>query len=366
MSPGPNDAGATPSEKVIPLESGEARAFLSDLRLEELVAHHDRILAELRAPDPLVEAYASGSSSAGGAIGAQPDQEPGSRAPARVGSLQELRAHLDHADRLEQIEYRRQVLLATMLEEGMPLDVWVLTGDDRYVRLERLEVLEHGRKSTEPTPPGPAPEEPTGETKAQETETDVWRTAHPSWRPSPPLPREYPADRPEDALEAREDGTYAYDASHLFVASGGGGHKDEGSENSQSGHNRPNARLLFYAVRKEALDGLPPGVPAEEVEAVSHRIEHFESLPLARRFGQISYGFVAFIALAAIWLLSTVFSSFFSLAQAFLVVLLPLILVAAGFFLDSGITGPRAIFEHKRSLIERHKNKDKKNAEGET
>lgn len=116
--------------------------------------------------------------------------------------------------------------------------------------------------------------------------------------------------------------------------------------------------LLFYSVRKEALDELPPEVPAKDVEQVSRRIESFEALPRIRRFGLVIYPFLALICLSAVWLIITFFSAFISLTQLG-VILLPLLACVALLHFDFELNGPGAIRAHKRILIERHRlNKD--------
>ena len=108
-------------------------------------------MADLETPDPLVEAYTAGLQKQPEAdtdrrqgpattLEGIPTDESANyehRIPLMVGSLQELKAHLEHGRHQKELRERRQDLLTTMLKEGMPLDVWVLTGDDRYVRLEQ-------------------------------------------------------------------------------------------------------------------------------------------------------------------------------------------------------------------------------------
>lgn len=348
MSAGPNGGGAPPAS--------ETPLLLSDLRLEELVGEHDRIVNDIEAPDPLVEAFAAGpftqkqsernsgrntgrrqSSAVRTPDGNSTDeiQDKEQWRPVKVGSLQELQAHLDHGRRQKELRDKRYYLLATMLREGMPLDVWVLTGDGRYVRLEQEkpapETAEKPAKNSatdQTSKPGPQPA--AGETgKTEETEhSDAPPEASPdeSRGPGDPTPPPPSDEHQMEDLRGRKD-------------------VPSGTEETEAVADK---RLLFYSVRQEALDGLPPGVPVEEIEQVSLRIERFEDLPRLRRFGLINYPLLALICLVAFWLISALFS-----APTFLsFILLPPLACVVLLHFDSGLNGPRAIREHKRSLIE--------------
>lgn len=316
----------------------ETPLLLSDLRLEELIEQHDRIMAELETPDPLVEAYAAGiplltpmsptrtssrpTNTVAGEICTDDTQYEELRRPVKVGSLRELQAHLDHGRRSKELRETRHDLLATMLREGMPLDVWVLAGGERYVRLEQRASPSRPTAKPEGIEPDGAPSKAFSDSSPDAPSST-----------SPPPQDEQETDSVLPVLQNER------------LAEQPATPKDSAT----------GKRLLFYSVRREALDGLPAGVPAEEVEQISRRIENFEALPRIRRFGMINYPFLALICLVAFWLFTPLFGSFLSVAF----ILLPPIVFVAILHVDSGLNGPRAIRDHERSLIELARSKKK-------
>lgn len=269
-------------------EGEEEPPILSDLRLEELLNRHDAIVSELSTPDPLLDAYAAGrdGQAESGASNRQKES------PSKVSSLEEYRAHLKHAVHRERLRDELQRVLEVMVEEGMPVGVWILCGAGRYVRLER----------------DPGPESQSLPSDVDEDEQDV----------------NAPAD-----VEP--------------------GHQGVDDEPTSGKHGDPKA-LRFYSVRKEALEGLSPEVPAADVNEVSQQIKHFEALPWLRRTGILYYPFLILICIASAWMLGLVLAPSLVTEIILASTVVVFLSIVAALHFDSGRVGPRAIREHKRQL----------------